>query len=235
MIYKQIAEEAMPLLRNAKILDYIFGLSYIAVKTDLGTGVAYTYRNALDGCVRFTENDMRGYKAATVAEKYFSDNLFEAGLGLAVINSALNNKLSTREDFLKPENFQNKKVGMVGYFRPMLKWFAKAGAELKIFELKDIEGTYKPEQAPEIMPECDIVIITGVTLINKTLHTYTPYINKDAIKILMGPTVTMSNYLLSQGFLLGGTKINNFDKLFHCLARGLSSKDFDGSAEKVWL
>lgn len=225
----------MPLLHDAKILDYIFSLNYIAVKTDLGIGVAYTFRNALNGCIKLAENDMRGLNAADIAAKYFSSNLFEAGLGLAVINSALNNKASTREDYLKPENFKNKKVGMVGYFGPMIKWFAEAGADLKIFELKNIEGTYRPEQAADIMPECDVVIITGVTLVNKTLHEYTPHINKTAVKIIMGPTTPISQHLLDAGFILGGARINDFDRLFHCLARGLASKDFDGTAEKVWL
>ncbi len=238
MIYTHIFDEAAPFLENAEIQDYILGLDYIAVKTDAGSGMAYTFRGELPmrRTARTMEEDLRGRNALETAEKYyFSENSFEAGIGLAVINSALNNKSSVREDFLRSETFRGKKVGMVGWFRPMLEMMKEAGADLEIFELKDIEGTYKPEAAAEIMPQCDVVMITGVTFINKTFHTYVPHIRKDAFRIILGPSTPMSKHLIDTGWHLAGTRILDFAVTADCIAHGLGTRNVKGAVEKIWI
>jgi hypothetical protein len=238
MIYSHIFDEAAPLLENAIIQDYILGLDYTAVKTDAGSGMAYTFRNELPmhKSARTMEEDLRGRNALETAERYYSSpNSFEAGIGLAIINSALNNKSSVREDFLRPETFRGKRVGMVGWFRPMLEMMGEARADLKIFELKDIEGTYKPEAAAEIMPQCDVVMITGVTFINKTFHTYVPHIRKDAFRIILGPTTPMSVHLIEAGWHLAGSRILDFAAAADCIAHGLGTRNVKGAVEKIWI
>jgi len=238
MIYTHIFEEAAARLKNAKIQDYILGLDYIAVQTDAGSGMAYTFCNEVSagGLANIMGTDLRGENALEIAEKYyFSSNSFEAGIGLAVINSALNNRASVCEDFLHPDTFRGKKVGMVGWFRPMLHMMKEAEADLKIFELKDIEGTYKPEAAPGIMPLCDVVLITGVTFINKTFHTYTPHIGKNALKIILGPTTPMSQHLIDGGWHLAGSKILDFGAAADCIAHGIGTRKVKGAVEKVWI
>ena len=232
MIYDKILDEALPLLKGAEIIDYAFGINYILVKTTIGMGAAYTITQDADSEIMLRDYK-KGNPAELAEELYRSSNSFESGIGLALINSALNNKPSSREDVFKTECLKGKKVAMVGYFTPMLHMFRES--DLKIFELKDMEGTHKPSEAAEIMPECDMVIITGVTFVNKTFHTYLPHIKKDAVKIALGLSCPMSKHVQAEGFIIGGARVLNYEATIGCMLHGMNPTRKSGAVDRVWL
>ena len=68
---------------------------------------------------------------------------------------------------------------MVGYFGPLVPEVRRRAAKLHIFERVDLpQGDLLPqERAGEILPHCQVAIISATTLLNRTLE---PLLSKPA-------------------------------------------------------
>lgn len=147
-----------------------------------------------------------GMKISDAAPAIKSWNLEEASLAAAAVNAALNtpSRLSALGCYEPYENYSTrgldlggKIVGLVGH----LSFPAPNRGEVKkihIFERNPKDGDY-PDPAEEyILPECDIVLISGSALINKTLPRLLE-LCENAHVILTGPSVPMAPELISFG------------------------------------
>lgn len=143
-------------------------------------------------------------KQAAAASK--SWNMMEAAAGLAAANAWYNSpkrleELNCYEPF---ENyctagldFNGKTVGMIGHMNGPegLKSQVKA---LHIIERSPQPGDYPDSACDYILPQCDVVIISGSTLVNKTLP-HLLQLCQNAYTILTGPSVPMCPELLELG------------------------------------
>lgn len=148
-------------------------------------------------------NDLEVHQAA---EGIKSWNFAEASLALAAVNSALNTEERVRalhaEDsmdryYTQGLDFKGKTVGLIGHMNgpPEMRREAK---EVYIIEKSPQEGDYPDSACDWLLPRCDIVIITGSTLINKTLP-HLLDLCRGAYTILTGPSVPLCPALLEQG------------------------------------
>lgn len=134
---------------------------------------------------------------------------------------------------------------VVGAFVPFLRKLREINA--RHFVLEKDPSTLKPhempyfraaERAPEVIPEADVVVITGTTLINSTLSELVAMAKPSARIVVVGPTVTMvPDAFFEQGcHILGGVRINAPDTFLDILSEGGSGYHFFGkSAQKVTL
>ncbi|WP_022851683.1 Rossmann-like domain-containing protein [Limisalsivibrio acetivorans] len=233
MNYEGILNEVLPKLEGLSVLDYVVGLNYVCVRTEAGCGLGYVLRDFEPESCTLLSDEIEGMPAADAARIYMSENLLDAAVGMAVINSTVSGGRDI--DPLKDTDFSGKTVGMVGHLRPVQAMIERQGGRVHVFELKDREGTLNPEDAPDYMPDCDTFIITGVTLINKTLHTYEPYMNDNAQKIIIGPSTPVVQVLADRGYLLGGTKVVDCERVMKLVSRGQGTRRFGDSVAKVWL
>ena len=63
-------------------------------------------------------------------------------------------------------------VGMIGFFGPLVEPLKASVKKLYIFEEKsipDCPDVYPAEKTPEILPLCNVVILSATTIINKTI------------------------------------------------------------------
>jgi hypothetical protein len=67
---------------------------------------------------------------------------------------------------------QDDRVGMVGYFPPLMPVLKQTVKEVLVFEkiLEHQPGVYQEDKAPELLPSCSVAIITATALINTTLQ-----------------------------------------------------------------
>jgi len=67
---------------------------------------------------------------------------------------------------------QDDRVGMVGYFPPLMPVLKQMVKEVLVFEkiLEHQPGVYQEDKAPELLPSCAVAIITATALINTTLQ-----------------------------------------------------------------
>jgi uncharacterized protein (DUF4213/DUF364 family) len=234
-IYDALLNEARQALADSVVVDYIVGRNYIAVTTELGTGLGYVARGSdSPSCSVFTR-DFTGVKASEAAELFLSEDLMESAFGLAVINSALNSACASGKDFLNPENLKGKRVAMVGHIAPVAKMIAEYSDAFYVFELnRDKEGTLPPEEAEKIVPDCDMIIFTAVTLINKSIGDYLDFVGNDADKIIMGPSTPMS-LELADSFRLAGSRVKDKAGIYSAIQKGFGTMFFKPFTDKVWM
>lgn len=85
----------------------------------------------------------------------------------------------------------NKKVAIVGHF-PFIEKARQVASSLWVLEKRPVEGDEPAEKAPEIIPQADIVAITGTALINGTMDDLLSYCNKNSFVMVLGPTTPIS-------------------------------------------
>ena len=133
-------------------------------------------------------------------------NLREASFGLAAANAFYNTParmaaLDCRADYETYAtvglDLRGKTVGIVGHMR------GPAGLRDQARAVYVIERVPKPGDYPDascdwILPRCDLVLITGSSLINKTLP-HLLELCENAVTILTGPSVPMCPALLDFG------------------------------------
>lgn len=88
-------------------------------------------------------------------------------------------------------DFGGKRVGVVGYFKPLL-WRFRSARSVKIVERKRMRGFYPPERADEALRGADIVLLTGSCLVYGGLERYLRLARGASMVIVLGPTSSMT-------------------------------------------
>lgn len=159
------------------VRDVRLGLGYSAVRLDDDrTGVAYTFREELvHGCSVFMgARPLAGKTARELLEFLVSSDKIESALGLATANAVANTDqiVGIPGDVLEAVRIlPTDRVGMVGFFGPLIPVLKDRVGELLIFE-EQTEGfptALSSSEALKRLPECDVALITSTTIINGTI------------------------------------------------------------------
>ncbi len=223
LLLEKVFTEAEQKLKGLTIKDYIIGLGYTLVETEDGAGVAYTFRDSIPGGCNATDNFFLGKSAIEVAEWVFSNNLLESAIGLATINSVLDNGLPDKADIAQLFDFKDKTVSMVGYFKPIEEQIKEQVKELYIFELKNYPNAYNPGYAKIIIPKSDIVLISGTTFINKTTEDFLNFVSDYSKVIFIGASTPLSLSLSKYG-TIAGSKVKDIEYVKTALSKGAGMK-----------
>jgi uncharacterized protein len=139
----------------------------------------------------------------------------------------------------------DREVTVVGALAPVLKKLKKRGGTWWVVE-QDPRTLRKEEmdhyvlagQADEVIGRADILVITGVTLLNHTLERILRKARKGADIYVMGPTAGMlPGPLFARGVrVVGGVRVQRSDEVLDVLAAGGSGYHiFDDLAERIVL
>ena len=149
---------------------------------------------------------LKGLPLRRAAEAVASWNLREASLGLAAANAFYNTpeRVAALGAAVSPEiystvglDLHGLTVGIIGHMHGPdgLREQAKA---VYVLERVPQPGDYPDAACDWLLPRCDLVLITGSSLVNKTL----PHLLRlcpQAITILTGPSVPLCPALLDYG------------------------------------
>lgn len=164
---------------------------------------------------------LTGMDIKTAAQAIKSWNFEEAGLAIAAVNSVYNSPermqalgcyLPYEKLYTEGIDFRGKTVGMVGHLHgpKNLRQDAKA---VYILERSPQDGDYPDSACDYILPNCDIVLITGSSFVNKTLP-HLLELCENAYTVLTGPTVPLCPELLEHGIdRLAGLVVTDQDGL----------------------
>ena len=201
--------------------DVRVGVSWTAV---LGKycGLARTYGTHVQHSA-YTRDMGRLTEKTTVqlAEYLKSWDMVEAGIGLASINSMIlpKGKVGVNALDIIAEIGKDKKVTFIGKF-PHIEQVRSSARELFILELDeslvDPSSRVLPATAAGyVIPESNIVAITGSALINKSMeHILKLCTASNAYTIILGPSTPMCDVLFDYGAdMLGGVEVVNQDSL----------------------
>ena len=199
---------------------------------------------------------LRGRRAADLARAALSDHGIRRAVGIAAVNALAEVCWQRRphpdvelrhgiDAFDATDIRPGDKVVVVGAFVPFLKELKRRGQAFLVLEqdpatLKADElPFFRPaELAAEILPDADVVLITGSTLVNNTLEELLALSRPDARVTVVGPTVGMlpDAFLARGADVLGCVRITEPDEFLDLLAEGGSGYHFFGrSAQKIVL
>jgi hypothetical protein len=192
---------------NAPVKNVTLGVSWTAVNAKY-CGLAKTYGIPVKHGNYVTDmGNLTQKTSLELAEYSKSWNLTEAGIGVAAINSMVAPKkdyLNLNAEKFVLEKGKGKIVVMVGAFPFMdaLKAIAQKMIVLELdpFQLNAKEGILPDSAAEYVIPDCDLLVITGSTLINKSMERLLALAKKSrAYTVVLGPSTVMSEVLFDYG------------------------------------
>ncbi|EHQ89699.1 DUF364 domain-containing protein [Desulfosporosinus youngiae] len=180
----------------------------------------------------------------------YKSNSLRKAIGIAVLNALTETCWQTfpPQDYEVQSNVdaldvveipEEAYVVVVGALAPFLKKLKKRDKPFTILEMDP--STLKPDEMPfyvhgsragEIIPQADVLVITGTTLINDTLDELLKLAKPNAHIVVVGPTAS----LLPEAFfrrgvdILGGISVTNPDELLDLLAEAGSGYHFFGKS-----
>ena len=149
--------------------------------------------------------------ARELAEYARSDNPLEASLGVAAINSLLEvdeqNTVEINAADVLAKRGHGKNVALVGHF-PFIPRLRQAVGQLWVIEQQPVEGEYPAEAAAALIPQAEVVAITGTALINHTLDGLLALCQSNALVMVLGPSTPLSPVLFEHGAtIISGARV----------------------------
>jgi len=200
--------------------------------------------------------NLRGCSAFALAQEALGSNGLGRGLGIAALNALSDTcwrhrphphaELCVGVDAFEATGIRPAdKVVLVGAFVPFLRALKQRSQPFIVLEqnratLKSDEMPFlRPaEEARTVIPEADVVLITGSALVNDTLEDLLALKNPGARATVVGPTVGLlpDAFLRHGADILGSVRITEPDAFLDVLAEGGGGPDFLGrSVQKVVL
>lgn len=155
--------------------------------------------------------DLLNKNAQELAGWLESDNLLEASVGMAALNSII----EVSEKQLQPVNAaeviereaRGKNLAVIGHF-PFLERLKGVVRNLWVMEQNPYGDDLPEEAAQEYVPGADVVAITGTAFINHTIENLLPLCRQDALVMILGPSTPLHPMLFDRGIsYLSGSRV----------------------------
>jgi uncharacterized protein (DUF4213/DUF364 family) len=243
----------------------VIGLFFTGVKLSTGhTGACATPIKTIPEAVCCPSSTMampfpgklKGRPARDLLREVFSTHGIRRAVGIATLNALAERcwevrphplvELRSGIDAFDANTFgPDDRTVVVGAFVPFLKELKRRG--LPYLVLEQDPATLKPDEMPffrpaetarDVVPQADILLITGTTLLNDTLEELLSWARPNARVTMVGPTVGIfPDAFLRRGCdILGSVRVTRPEEFLDLLAEGGSGYHFFGrSAEKVVL
>lgn len=130
---------------------------------------------------------------------------------------------------------QGRSVAVVGRFPFIDRALRPIASRVWIVERTPRAGEWSEADAAEILPQADLVVITGGTLVNGTLDGFVGLAAPDAELLLLGPSTPLTRALFDLGFdALSGVRARDVDQVVREVAAGVPYRRMEG-LERVTL
>ncbi len=205
---------------EAKVRDVRVGINCIGVLSR-HLGLAHACPLAHGSSVR-DAGRLIGKSALELAEYARSANPIEAGIGLAAINSLIEpqGERLNALDFLI-EQGRGKRIAMVGHF-PRTEAVKQVAGRLWVLEKDPRPGDFPESEAVNLIPQADIVAITGSALANGSLQHLLEL--SRGYTVVFGPSTPLSPVLFNWGVdMIGGMNVVNPEGMLLKISQGGNS------------
>ena len=170
--------------------------------------------------------------ALELVKMSYSNNILEAAVGMAAINSLLevNDEecLELNASDLIAEKGKGKKVAIVGHF-PFIPRLREIVKELWVIEKNQREGDLPEVEAENIIPQADVVGITGTAFTNHTIEKLLKLCRPEAYVVMLGDTAPLSPILFDYGIdAISGTRVIDPELALRCVSQGATYRQIKG-------
>ena len=175
--------------------------------------------------------DLTRLSALQLAEYARSDNVLEASIGMAAINSLIDideaRCVAENAFDVLARKGRNRNVAIVGHF-PWIPKLRRIAGTLWVIEQRPKEGDLPAEAAEEILPQADVVGLTGTSFINHTVERLLD-LSKNSFVVILGPTTPLSPVLFDHGVdILAGVKVVEPDRTIRSISQGAMFRQVEG-------
>jgi hypothetical protein len=225
-------------LNEIEVDKVCLGMGYTSVKLKTGhVGVCYTYADEINRhCCQAirqagTLSDKLAFELAKLAMSW---DIGESVVGVAAINALSQIIFENQMDHysISDGNFidvvearNNGVIALVGHIKPFIERLKKRAKKLYVFERNPVmrESEILPDVAcEEILPQADIVIITGSSIANKTIdHLLELAGGAKMVGVVGASSSLIPDSLFKYGAtIVSGIQVVNAEKLLQVIAEG---------------
>lgn len=252
LIIDNVFKEAKPYLKNRTIKDLRIGLELLALQLDDDSlGVTYVLKNELEhscGASPFSGKYI-GMPALELAEQIFHHpNVLTTALSIATLNAVAPDipkeflqKEGNRDAVFSIDIAKEDVVGVVGHIGPVIRRLKNHPGDMHIFERDMSKGDNlnNEDKQATLLPECDVVFVTGATIINGTLENILFNCKKARDIVLVGSSAPLypKSFKNSGVSVIAGTrwKPENGDKILNGVSQSAGMQQLIAYGQKLSL
>ncbi|HEY46918.1 MAG TPA: DUF364 domain-containing protein [Anaerolineae bacterium] len=164
---------------------------------------------------------LTGRELATLALEKDQPTL--ASVGVAALNALLPLPEVFSEvnaEYVLADCGADKRVAIVGHF-PFIPRLRERVAELIVLERDPRKGDMPAQAASEVLPQSDVVAITGMALANHTLEGLLTLCKPEALVMVLGPSTPLSPILYDYGVdMLSGSIVAEIEPVLRAVSQG---------------
>lgn len=227
-----VLDDLLTSLRGGIVLDVSVGCLWTAVTVDVAgqrrCGLAATLRaEEVHGqpVVRHAGHlAEKGAQELARMVQLGSSSLTEASIGMAALNALLPIDEDPGAEIhaagIIAQRGAGKRVALVGHF-PFVDALRQQVETLWVLELTPHGDDLPTEAAPDIIPQADVLAITGTTLINGTFDGLMALRQPQALVLILGPSAPLSPVLFDHGVhLVSGALVQDIDPVLTAVRQG---------------
>lgn len=182
----------------------------------------------------FDDINLSGMKLRDLAQFVYSWNFVEASIGMAAINAFYNSDTRVAKlNALQGDNryctfdipVEGKKIIKIGHIRSRHHIFDKAKSVVTL-EREPLADEYPDSACEYLIPESDIILITGSAFINKTMPRLLTLAEGKTV-IITGPSTPLSLKLFDFGVTrLAGMTVSDKEGMLRLSGYGISETPY---------
>lgn len=173
-----------------------------------------------------------GLPARELAAWMRAESLTERSIGFATLNALLEVDVAAcverNAEELILERGRGRRVAIIGHF-PFVPRVREAASACWVLELNPAAGDLPADRAPELLPQADVVAITGMTLVNDTFETLAALCRPDAYVLVLGATTPLTPLLFDYGVdAVSGTIVTDIPAALAAVSQGANFRQIAG-------
>jgi len=168
----------------------------------------------------------------SLARLALSTSTLEAAIGMAAINSLLDVEeqkcVELNAGDLIAQKGEGKKVAIVGHF-PFIPRLRAIAGELWVIERSPQEGDFAEAESERLIPQADVIGITGAAFTNHTIEHLLDLCNPEAFVVVLGGTTPLSPVLFDYGInAVSGTRVIDAETVLLGVSQGATFRQIKG-------
>jgi hypothetical protein len=173
-----------------------------------------------------------GRSARDLAMWLMGDEWLRAGIGMASLNSLLEIDCGKLREInakhIIADRAAGKNLMVVGHF-PFVNIIRPYVRNLWVMEKKPGAEHISEEEGYQLLPEADVVAITGSSLINHTFGRIMSHCRSNSFKIMLGPSTPLSPVLFDYGLdAIGGALVEVVNTVVAEVEQGAAFRNLKG-------
>jgi len=174
-----------------------------------------------------------------LVQMIYSPSMPEAAISMATINSLLDIdedrcRILNAGDLIA-EKGAGKRIAIVGHF-PFIPGLRQIAKELWVIEKSPYKDDFPETEAENLIPQADVVGITGTAFTNHTVEHLLGLCSARAYVIILGGTTPLSPLLFDYGVnAISGTKVIDPQLAMRCVSEGANFRQIKATQKLTMM